>query len=246
MGWLAWLCAGGWLDGGRCPGCGLCHRAGGDSRGHFGCRASAAVSGRGAGDAEPGHHADQPGVQRGRDSGCAVPLLAAGADGRAPGPGPHRRDAARCHRRIGHPGGTAHRRGRLRRGDRGSPDPAGLLAGADPPTCRGYARSPGPGDPGSGAGGPGRRGGLYWRDLRDRRRRDLGACADRVGPAGIGGCSCRTGLHVRDLGRRRDHVHDPVLVSPRRGGSGLVCWPRAGCRGPGRRVYRCAYPVPDA
>ena len=37
MGWLAWLCAGGWLVGGRCPGSGLFHRAGGDSRGYFGC-----------------------------------------------------------------------------------------------------------------------------------------------------------------------------------------------------------------
>ena len=60
--WLAWLYAGGWLDGGRCPGSGLCHRAGDDSSGYFGCGAPAAVSGRGAGDAEPGHHPDQPGL----------------------------------------------------------------------------------------------------------------------------------------------------------------------------------------
>jgi len=39
MGWLAWLCAEGWLDGCHCPGGGLFHRAGGDSRGYFGCRA---------------------------------------------------------------------------------------------------------------------------------------------------------------------------------------------------------------
>jgi hypothetical protein len=137
----------------------------------------------------------------------------------------------RLPRRIGHPGGAAPRRGRFWCRGRGGPDPAGLLAGADPATCRGHARSAGPGDPGSGAAGPGCGGGLCRRDLRDRRRRDLGACADRIGPAGIGGCSGRAGLHVRDLGCGRDHVHAVVPVSPGRGGSGLVGWPRAACLG---------------
>ena len=246
MGWLTWPCAGDWLDGGSCPGGGLCHRAGGDSCGYFWCGAAAAVSGRSAGDAGPGHHADQPGVQRHRDPRGAIPLLAARTDRRAPGPGAHRRDAARCHRRVGHPGGVAARRGRLCRGGRGGLDPAGLLAGADPAVHRGCARPPGPGDPGSGAGGPGRRGGLCRRNLRHRRRSDLGTCPDRVGPTGTGGGSGCAGLHVRDLGRGGDHVHDPVSVSPRCGGCGLVHRPRAGCRGPGRRVHRRADPVPDA
>ena len=74
----------------------------------------------------------------------------------------------------------------------------------------------------------------------------LAPVLDRVGPAGIGGCSCRAGLHVRDLGCGRDHVHALVPSPPGRVGSGLAHWPRAGCRGPGRRLYRCAYPVPDA
>jgi uncharacterized protein len=63
---------------------------------------------------------------------------------------------------------------------------------------------------------------------------------------GSGRGSCRAGLHVRDLGCGRDHVHAVVPVSPGRVGSGLACWPRAGCRGPGGRLYRCAYPVADA
>ena len=44
----------------------------------------------------------------------------------------------------------------------------------------------------------------------------------------------------------RDHVHALVPASARLGGSGLADRHRSGYRRPGRRLYRCPSPVPDA
>jgi hypothetical protein len=104
----------------------------------------------------------------------------------------------------------------------GRPGPARYLAGAHPAVaCRG-AGPPGAADPGSRARGPGRRGGLRRRDLRHRRRIDPGAHPARDGPQGIGGRSRRPGVHVRDLGGWRDHVHDLALYEH---GSVAPAWP---------------------
>ena len=90
------------------------------------------------------------------------------------------------------------------------------------------------------AGGPGRRRGVRGRDLRDRRRRVPGTGPDRVGPQAVRGRPGRAGLHVRDLGRGRDHVHDLVPAPAHLGGPGLADRYRPGCSG----AWLAAIPVP--
>ena len=136
MAWLLWPRAGHWLDRGRGPGRGVPDRGGHHSGRDFRRGAPAAVSGQRAGHAQPVGDPDQPAVQRRRDTRGAVPLLAAGTDRRAAGPGAHRRDPARRHRRIVHPGQADPRPARLRPGGRRRPDPAGHLAGAHPARSR--------------------------------------------------------------------------------------------------------------
>ena len=51
---------------------------------------------------------------------------------------------------------------------------------------------------------------------------------------------------VATPGALRDHVHDLVPAPAHLGGAGLADRYRSGRRGPGRRVYRCSPPVPDA
>ncbi len=56
----------------------------------------------------------------------------------------------------------------------------------------------------------------------------------------------RSGVHIRDLSRRGDHLHDLVRASSWLRGAELVNRDRAGYRRPGRWLHRCPDPVPVA
>ncbi len=243
---LAWPGVRAWLDRSRRAGGGICHCGAGDPGGDLGCGAAAAISGQRAGHTEPGGHTHQPALQRGRHPGSAVPVLAAGTDRRPPGPGAHRRDPARRHRRVGHPGQPAARPSGLRPGGRRGAAPPRDLAGADPPSAARRTRPPGTADPGTGPGRAGGPRGLRRRYLRDRRRLDPGTDPDRVRQARSRGRPGRPGVHVRDLRSGRDHFHDLVRASSWPGGAELAHRDRAGYRRPGRRLHRCPDPVPAA
>ena len=131
---------------------------------------------------------DQPAVQRRLDTRRGVPVLAAGPGRWPPGPGAHRQDRARRHRRIGHSR-------RLLPGPRvfdlvvaAVPLPLGIWLTLTRP-----AR---PDDPGRGADGIGRRRGMRGRDLRDRRRRVPGPGPDRVRPQAVRGRPRRPGYSM--------------------------------------------------
>jgi hypothetical protein len=189
-----------WLDRGRRPGRGLRRRGAVDPCGHLRRGPAAAVPGQRPGHAQPVGHPDQPAVQRGRNTGSPVPVLAAGAGRRPSRPGAHRRDPARRHRRIGHPRQGAARPSRLRSGGSRRPASARGLARCDSAIPPGPGvRPPGAANPGAGPD-LGGRGGLRGRDLRDRRRLHPGPHPDRIGPASRRGRSRCPGLHVRDIG----------------------------------------------
>jgi len=134
-----------------------------------------ALAGR-AGHAGPVGHPDQPAVQRRLGTRRGVPVLAAGPGRWPPGPGAHRQDRARRHRRIR----------------------ACSTWWSPPSRCRWgtwltLTRPARQDDPGRGADGIGRRRGMRGRDLRDRRRRVPGPGPDRVRPQAVRGRPRRPG-----------------------------------------------------
>ncbi len=196
--------------------------------------------------AQPVCDTDQPVVQRGRNSRSAVPVLAAAPDGRSPGPGAHRRDIARGHRRVGYPGGAVARTSCLRLGDIGRADAAGCLAGVVPSSSPARVRPPGPADPRPSPCGLGGRGGV---------------CR---GKYGIGGGSILAPILIGS-GRRPAEVAPAALASTFvtsvagvitftilsgssswLGGSELADRHRARNRRAGGRLYRRANSIPAA
>ena len=107
--------------------------------------------------------------------------------------------------------------------------PLGIWLAATRPARDRDPAPAGPPDPGPRADLPGVPDRLCRRHLRDRRRLDPRAHLDRVRPPGLRSRPGRPGLHLRDLPRRRDHVHH--LVHQRGpGGPELAHRHRAGHR----------------
>src|ERR1017187_3761098 len=106
---IAWQDARERLAWGRATGGGLRQRRAVPPRRDLGAVLLLPFQVSGLGTPSPAVTPAKPALQRGRRSRRSLRLLAAGTDRRSARPGAHRRNLARRHRRLGHPGRTATR-----------------------------------------------------------------------------------------------------------------------------------------
>ena len=244
MAWLRVPRAGHWLDRGRGPGRGVPDRARNDSgpyfRGVLLLPFQVSVLGTPSPSVTPTNLLYNVIATPG-----AVPVLAAGTDRRAAGPGAHRRDAARRRRRIVHPGQADPRPPRLRPVVAAVLIPLGIWLVLTRP-----ARAGVPDRPARPIRVPvlmvlaavvGCVGGIS-----DRWRRVPGTGPDRVGPQAVRGAApAALAATFATLGRG-------VITFTLWRSSSTSRWLRTGrpvspwASGPGRRLHRCPSPVTDA